>query len=129
MSLLLLIAHIAVKIAEMIMSNISGKMDDVMLENGRRKIARERRDKLKQLKKLSDKQSAAILKDYLPKFQLTLSEKHKKFPPIMWLTYYVNSIDKEINSGWLILHSRRIFEAIEPIKKHYIQKAIKILHV
>lgn len=93
------IAHIAVKIAEMIMSNISGKMDDVMLENGRRKIARECRDKLKQLKKLSDKQSAAILKDYLPKFQLTLSEKHKKFPPIMWLTWYVNSIDKEINSG------------------------------
>lgn len=93
------IAHIAVKIAEMIMSNISGKMDDVMLENGRRKIARECRDKLKQLKKLSDKQSTAILKDYLPKFQLTLSEKHKKFPPIMWLTWYVNSIDKEINSG------------------------------
>lgn len=54
-------------------------MDDVTLENGRRKIARECRDKLKQLKKLS--------------------ERHKKFPPIMWLTYYVNSIDKEINSG------------------------------
>ncbi len=32
------------------MSNISGKMDDVTLENGRRKIARECRDKLKQLK-------------------------------------------------------------------------------
>ena len=93
------IAHIAVKIAEMMMSNISGKMDDVTLENGRRKIARECRDKLKQLKKLSDKQSTAILKSYLPKFQLTLSEKHKKFPPIMWLAYYVNSIDKEINSG------------------------------
>lgn len=93
------IAHIAVKIAEMIMSNISGKMDDVMLENGRRKIARECRDKLKQLKKLSDKQSTAILKSYLPKFQLTLSEKHKKFPPIMWLIWYINSIDKEINSG------------------------------
>lgn len=83
----------------MIMRNIEGRMDDVTLENGRRKIARECRDKLKQLKKLSDKQSTAILKDYLPKFQLTLSEKHKKFPPIMWLTYYVNSIDKEINSG------------------------------
>ncbi len=93
------IAHIAVKIVEMIMSNISGKMDDVMLENGRRKIARECRDKLKQLKKLSDKQSTAILKSYLPKFQLTLSEKHKKFPPIMWLIWYINSIDKEINSG------------------------------
>lgn len=93
------IAHIAVKIAGMIMRNIEGRMDDVTLENGRRKIARECRDKLKQLKKLSDKQSTAILKDYLPKFQLTLSEKHKKFPPIMWLTYYVNSIDKEINSG------------------------------
>ncbi len=93
------IAHIAVKIAEMIMSNISGKMDDVTLENGRRKIARECRDKLKQLKKLSDKQSTAILKSYLPKFQLTLSEKHKKFPPIMWLIWYINSIDKEINSG------------------------------
>lgn len=44
------IAHIAVKIAEMMMSNISGKMDDVTLENGRRKIARECRDKIKQLK-------------------------------------------------------------------------------
>lgn len=61
------------------MRNIEGRMDDVTLENGRRKIARECRDKLKQLKKLS--------------------ERHKKFPPIMWLTYYVNSIDKEINSG------------------------------
>ncbi|MDT1066778.1 hypothetical protein RMN62_10585 [Providencia stuartii] len=90
------------------MRNIKGRMDDVTLENGRRKIARECRDKLKQLKKLSDKQSAAILKDYLPKFQLTLSEKHKKFPPIMWLTYYVNSIDKEINSGWLSLYNKRI---------------------
>lgn len=79
------------------MSNISGKMDDVTLENGRRKIARECRDKLKQLKKLSDKQSTAILKDYLPKFQLTLTKEHKKFPPIMWLTWYVNNIDKEIN--------------------------------
>nr|ELR5135934.1 hypothetical protein [Providencia rettgeri] len=54
---------------------------------------------IKATQKLSDKQSTAILKDYLPKFQLTLSEKHKKFPPIMWLTWYVNSIDKEINSG------------------------------
>nr|WP_282550821.1 hypothetical protein [Providencia stuartii] len=102
------IAHIAVKIVGMMMRNIEGRMDDVTLENGRRKIARECRDKLKQLKKLSDKQSAAILKDYLPKFQLTLSEKHKKFPPIMWLTYYVNSIDKEINSGWLSLYNKRI---------------------
>ncbi|MEX9906569.1 hypothetical protein AB7W95_07210, partial [Providencia rettgeri] len=82
-----------------LVDHYKGRMDDVTLENGRRKIARECRDKLKQLKKLSDKQSTAILKDYLPKFQLTLSEKHKKFPPIMWLTYYVNSIDKEINSG------------------------------
>ncbi|WP_430248350.1 hypothetical protein ACIH2S_07160 [Providencia sp. PAZ2] len=46
------------------------------MENGRRKVARDCRDKLKQLKKLSDKQSTAILKDYLPKFQLTLNEKH-----------------------------------------------------
>nr|WP_282559044.1 hypothetical protein [Providencia heimbachae] len=99
------------------------------MENGRRAVARECRDKLKQLKKLSDKQSTAILKDYLPKFQLTLSEKHKKFPPIMWLTYYVNSIDKEINSGWLILHSRRILKVIEPIKGHDIQKAVKISYV
>lgn len=76
MSLLLLIAHIAVKIAEMMMSNISGRMDDVTLENGRRAIARECRDKLKQFKKLSDKQSAAILKDYLPTFTLTLTKEH-----------------------------------------------------
>ncbi|MBQ0339638.1 hypothetical protein J9236_00085 [Providencia rettgeri] len=69
------------------------------MENGRRAIARECRDKLKQLKKLSDKQSTAILKDYLPKFKLTLTKEHKKFPPIMWLTWYVNSIDKEINNG------------------------------
>lgn len=49
-------------------------MNEQILENGRRKIARECRDKLKQLKKLSDKQSTEILKDYLPKFQLTLSK-------------------------------------------------------
>lgn len=46
-------------------------MNEQILENGRRKIARECRDKLKQLKKLSDKQSTEILKGYLPKFQLT----------------------------------------------------------
>lgn len=73
-------------------------MNEQILENGRRKIARECRDKLKQLKKLSDKQSTAILKDYLPKFQLTLSEKHKKFPAIMWLNYYVMKLDREINN-------------------------------
>ncbi|EJD6476648.1 hypothetical protein ACUU3R_004225 [Providencia rettgeri] len=49
-------------------------MNEQILENGRRKIARECRDKLKQLKKLSDKQSTAILKDYLPKFKLTLTK-------------------------------------------------------
>lgn len=54
---------------------------------------------IKATQKLSDKQSTAILKDYLPKFQLTLTKEHKKFPPIMWLIWYVNSIDKEINSG------------------------------
>ncbi|MEY0094562.1 hypothetical protein AB7W34_16165 [Providencia rettgeri] len=52
---------------------------------------------IKATQKLSDKQSTAILKDYLPKFKLTLTKEHKKFPPIMWLTWYVNSIDKEIN--------------------------------
>ena len=81
------------------MSNISGKMDDVTLENGRRKIARECRDKLKQLKKLSDKQSTAILKDYLPTFTITLTKEHlAKCPANMWLNYYVRTIDKEINS-------------------------------
>lgn len=74
-------------------------MNEQILENGRRKIARDCRDKLKQIKKPNDKQSTAILKSYLPKFQLTLTKEHKKFPPIMWLTWYVNSIDKEINSG------------------------------
>lgn len=72
-------------------------MNEQILENGRRKIDRDCRDKLKKLKKLSDKQSTAILKDYLPKFQLTLTKEHKKFPPIMRLIWYVNSIDKEIN--------------------------------
>ncbi|QLQ63946.1 MULTISPECIES: hypothetical protein [Providencia] len=52
---------------------------------------------IKATKKISDKQSTAILKDYLPKFKLTLTKEHKKFPPIMWLIWYVNSIDKEIN--------------------------------
>lgn len=81
------------------MNNISGKMDDVTLENGRRKIARECRDKLKQLKKLSDKQSAAILKDYLPTFTLTLTKEHlAKCPANMWLNYYVMRLDKEMNN-------------------------------
>lgn len=93
-----LIAHIAAKIAEMIMSNINEKMDDVILENGRKKIARECRNKLKQLKKLSDKQSTLILNQYLPKFKLTLTDKHKNFTPKLWLIWYVNNIDKEINS-------------------------------
>lgn len=44
----------------MIMSNINEKMDDVILENGRRKIAHECRNKLKQLKKLSDKQKNSL---------------------------------------------------------------------
>ncbi|MTC24622.1 MULTISPECIES: hypothetical protein [unclassified Providencia] len=74
-------------------------MNEQILENGRRKIARECHDKLKQLKKLSDKQSAAILKDYLPTFTLTLTKEHlAKCPANMWLNYYVHTIDKEINN-------------------------------
>ncbi|EMK3755942.1 hypothetical protein V8167_001490 [Providencia rettgeri] len=70
------------------------------MENGRRAIARECRDKLKRLKKLSDKQSAAILKSFLPTFTLTLTKEHlAKYPANMWLNYYVRTIDKEINSG------------------------------
>ncbi|WP_404460795.1 hypothetical protein [Providencia rettgeri] len=75
-------------------------MNEQILENGRRRIARECRDKLKQLKKLSDKQSTAILKDYLPIFTLTLTKEHlAKCPANMWLNYYVRTIDKEINNG------------------------------
>lgn len=70
------------------------------MENGRRKIARDCRDKLKLLKKLNDKQSTAILKYYLPTFTLTLTKEHlEKCPANMWLNYYVRTIDKEINSG------------------------------
>ncbi len=75
-------------------------MNEQILENGRRKIARECRDKLKQLKKLSDKQSTAILKSYLPTFTLTLTKEHlAKCPAHMWLNYYVMKLDKEINNG------------------------------
>lgn len=75
-------------------------MNEQILENGRRKIARECRDKLKQLKKLSDKQSTAILKDYLPTFTLTPTKEHlAKCPANMCLNYYVRTIDKEINNG------------------------------
>ena len=75
-------------------------MNEQILENGRRKIARECRDKLKQLKKLSDKQSTAILKSYLPTFTLTLTKEHlAKCPANMRLNYYVMTIDKEINNG------------------------------
>lgn len=74
-------------------------MNEQILENGRRKIARECRDKLKQLKKLSDKQSAAILKSFLPTFTITLTKEHLvKCPANMWLNYYVRTIDKEINN-------------------------------
>ncbi|WP_265495011.1 hypothetical protein [Providencia heimbachae] len=75
-------------------------MNEQILENGRRKIARDCRDKLKQIKKPNDKQSTAILRQYLPTFSLTLTKEHlAKCPANMWLNYYVMKLDKEINSG------------------------------
>lgn len=75
-------------------------MNEQVLENGRRELARECRKQLKKIEKLNDEQSTAILKSFLPQFKLTLTDKHlAKCPANMWLNYYVRMIDKEINGG------------------------------
>ncbi|MCW2255668.1 hypothetical protein M2263_001759 [Providencia alcalifaciens] len=63
-------------------------MNEQVLENGRRELARECRKQLKKIEKLNDEQSTAILKSFLPQFKLTLTDKHlAKCPANMWLNY------------------------------------------
>ena len=82
------------------MSNISGKMDDVVRENGLRSTARKCHEELKKHSKLNDDITKKILNKHLPDFERALTPAKKlKYTPNMWLNYYVMTIDKEINSG------------------------------
>ncbi|MBD2811873.1 hypothetical protein ID853_13490 [Xenorhabdus sp. Vera] len=66
-------------------------------ENGRRQVARECRNELKQHPKRTDQQTNQILTKYLPRFETAMSPHQKsKFLPVMWLRHYVDMIDKEM---------------------------------
>ncbi|WP_289992015.1 hypothetical protein [Photorhabdus laumondii] len=72
-------------------------MNEQVLENGRRKIARECLRELIDLNKYDDKAVTEILDKYTPKFKLIMSEHQmKKASPKIWLAQYVRNIRKEI---------------------------------
>nr|WP_282490191.1 hypothetical protein [Providencia alcalifaciens] len=82
------------------MSNISGKMDDVTLENGRRAIAREWKKELENNKPLNDVKRKSILNKYLNKFATWLSpDQLKKTTVNIWLSVYVEKLHKEEKHG------------------------------
>ncbi|HGI5213759.1 TPA: hypothetical protein ACJTPC_001788 [Providencia alcalifaciens] len=82
------------------MSNISGKMDDVTFENGRRAIARECKKELKNNKPLNDVKRKSILNKYLNKFATWLSpDQLKKTTVNIWLSVYVEKLHKEEKHG------------------------------
>ncbi len=84
------------------MSNISGRMDDVTLENGRRKIARDCRNELKDImkkEKLTSEMEICVLNKHLDKFKsLMTNEQLKKYYPVSFLSYTAKQIDKEANN-------------------------------
>ncbi len=71
-------------------------MNEQVLENGRRKIARECLRELIDLNKYDDKAVTAILDKYTPKFKLIMSEHQMKFSAKSVLSYYVRNLQKEI---------------------------------
>ena len=82
------------------MSNISEKMDDVTLENGRRAIARECKQELENNKPLNDVKRKSILNKYLNKFATWLSpDQLKKTTVNIWLSVYVEKLHKEEKHG------------------------------
>lgn len=71
-------------------------MNEQVLENGRRKIARECLSELTSLRKYDDKAVTAILDKYTQKFKLIMSEHQmKKASPKNWLSQYVRNLQKE----------------------------------
>ncbi|WP_445494645.1 hypothetical protein [Photorhabdus sp. SF281] len=71
-------------------------MNEQVLENGRRKIAKECLHELIALDKYDDKAVTAILDKYTPKFKLILNEhKMRKSTPKAWLSQYVRNLQKE----------------------------------
>lgn len=72
-------------------------MNDQVLENGRRAIAKECLRELTALNKYDDKAVTAILDKYTQKFKLIMSEHQmRKSTPKNWLSQYVRDIGKEI---------------------------------
>ncbi|NHB94875.1 hypothetical protein [Photorhabdus cinerea] len=71
-------------------------MNDQVLENGRRKIAKECLRELTALNKYDDKAVTAILDKYTQQFKLIMNERQmRKSTPKAWLSYYVRNLQKE----------------------------------
>ncbi|NHB93549.1 hypothetical protein [Photorhabdus cinerea] len=71
-------------------------MNEQVLENGRRAIARECLSELTALEKYDDKAATAILDKYTQQFKLIMNEhQKKKASPKGWLSQYVRDIRKE----------------------------------
>lgn len=82
------------------MSNISGKMDDEVRENGLRGIARECKKELEDSMPLNDIKRKSILSKYLNKFTTWLSpDQLKKTTVNIWLSVYVEKLHKEEKHG------------------------------
>lgn len=69
-------------------------MNEQILENGRRRIARDCPKELMQY--TSDEQHTAILDKYTPKFKPL---NHLRFPAKRVLGYYVRTLQKEMKDG------------------------------
>ncbi|MBQ0327804.1 hypothetical protein J9231_08055 [Providencia rettgeri] len=73
------------------------------MENGRRKIARDFRNELKDImkkEKLTSEIEISVLNKHLDKFKsLMTSEQLKKYYPVSFLSYTAKQIDKESCNG------------------------------
>ncbi len=73
------------------------------MENGRRKIARDFRNELHDMKKkgkLTTEIEISVINKYLNRFRsLMTNEQLKKYYPVSFLSYTARYIDKESNNG------------------------------
>lgn len=73
------------------------------MENGRRKVARDCRNKLKDIskkQKLTSEISIKVISEYLNEFTLLMtSEQLAKYYPVSFLSYTAKQIDKESCDG------------------------------
>ncbi|CAB5645224.1 MULTISPECIES: hypothetical protein [Providencia] len=73
------------------------------MENGRRKVARDCRNELKDImkkEKLTSEIEISVLNKHLDKFKsLMTSEQLKKYYPVSFLSYTAKQIDKESCNG------------------------------